>query len=117
MRGSSRVRHCRSTVASICIEGARHSSPRRCHLMTSYLSGPVKRSVTIAGHQTSISLEPLFWDALREEAEHRGLPLNALIAQIDLARISVADPPNPHSAVRLRLFHNNKKEKKERETC
>src|SRR3546814_5293826 len=37
------------------------------------------------GRQTSISLEPLFWDALREEAEHRGLPLNALIAQIDLA--------------------------------
>src|SRR3546814_18214751 len=69
--------------------------------MPSYLSGPVKRSVTIAGHQTSISLEPLFWDALREEAEHRGLPLNALIAQIDLARISVDDPPNLASAIRL----------------
>lgn len=76
--------------------------------MTSYLSGPVKRSVTIAGHQTSISLEPLFWDALREEAEHRGLPLNALIAQIDLARISVDDPPNLASAIRLWLFHHNK---------
>src|SRR3546814_16279044 len=76
--------------------------------MPSYLSGPVKRSVTIAGHQTSISLEPLFWDALREEAEHRGLPLNALIAPIELARLSVDDPPNPESANRLRLFHPHK---------
>jgi predicted DNA-binding ribbon-helix-helix protein len=82
--------------------------------MPSYLSGPVKRSVTIAGHQTSISLEPLFWDALREEAEHRGLPLNALIAQIDLARISVDDPPNLASAIRLWLFHHNKRDSSNR---
>lgn len=73
--------------------------------MTSYLSGPIKRSVTIAGHQTSISLEPLFWEALREEAARRALPLNALIAQIDLARISADDPPNLASAIRLWLFH------------
>lgn len=73
--------------------------------MTSYLTGPVKRSVTIAGHQTSISLEPLFWDALREEATRRQLPINALIAQIDLARIAANDPPNLASAVRLWLFH------------
>ena len=75
-------------------------------LMTSYLTGPVKRSVTIAGHQTSISLEPLFWDALREEAVRLELPLNALVAQIDLARISVSDPPNLASAIRLWLFQN-----------
>ncbi|MBK5265262.1 MAG: ribbon-helix-helix domain-containing protein [Alphaproteobacteria bacterium] len=76
--------------------------------MTHYLSGAIKRSVTIAGHQTSISLEPLFWDALREEASRRALPLNALIAQIDLARISVDDPPNLASAIRLWLFHVRK---------
>eukprot|EP01035_Chromulina_nebulosa_P036037 gene36037-48494_t len=45
--------------------------------------GPVKRSVTIAGHQTSISLEPLFWQALEAAAAARALPLNALIAEID----------------------------------
>jgi hypothetical protein len=35
---------------------------------------PVKRSVEIAGHKTSISLEPLFWDWLRSEAHREGLP-------------------------------------------
>ena len=40
--------------------------------------GPVKRSITIAGHQTSISLEPLFWAALERAAARRSLPLNAL---------------------------------------
>ena len=73
--------------------------------MTRYfMTGPVKRSVTIAGHQTSISLEPLFWDALRAAADKRELPLNALIAQIDLERIGANDPPNLGSAIRLWLF-------------
>jgi predicted DNA-binding ribbon-helix-helix protein len=67
-------------------------------------TGPVKRSVTIAGHQTSISLEPLFWDALREAAYARELPLNALVARIDAARIALPDPPNLASAIRLWLF-------------
>jgi predicted DNA-binding ribbon-helix-helix protein len=62
--------------------------------------GPVKRSVTIAGHATSISLEPLFWQALEAAAVRRSLPLNALIAQIDALRIVVADPPNLASALR-----------------
>lgn len=70
-----------------------------------YLTGPVKHSVTIAGHQTSLSLEPLFWDALREEAARRNLPVNALIAQIDLERIGMEQPPNLASAIRLWLFH------------
>jgi predicted DNA-binding ribbon-helix-helix protein len=34
---------------------------------------PVKRSVEIAGHKTSISLEPLFWDWLRKVAEEEGI--------------------------------------------
>jgi predicted DNA-binding ribbon-helix-helix protein len=67
---------------------------------------PVKRSVTIAGHETSVSLEPLFWDALRNSAVARGLPMNALVAQIDVERIAVADPPNLASAIRLWLFAN-----------
>jgi predicted DNA-binding ribbon-helix-helix protein len=62
--------------------------------------GPVKRSVTIAGHQTSISLEPLFWQALEAAAAARTLPLNALIAEIDAIRILAADPPNLASALR-----------------
>lgn len=62
--------------------------------------GPVKRSMTIAGHTTSISLEPLFWRALEEGAAIAGLPLSALVARIDAERITVDDPPNLASAVR-----------------
>lgn len=65
---------------------------------------PIKRSVTIAGHQTSITLEPLFWEALHAAAEARNLPLNALIAQIDVARMEADDPPGLAGALRLWLF-------------
>ncbi len=66
--------------------------------------GPVKRSVTIAGHQTSISLEPVFWQALEASAVARSLPLSALVAQIDAVRITGAEPPNLASAIRTWLF-------------
>ncbi|RYD87994.1 MAG: aryl-sulfate sulfotransferase [Sphingomonadales bacterium] len=66
--------------------------------------GPVKRSVTIAGHQTSISLEPIFWQALEAAAAAHALPLNALVAAIDHARISAEDPPNLASAIRSWLM-------------
>ncbi|MBY0521232.1 MAG: ribbon-helix-helix domain-containing protein [Sphingomonas sp.] len=66
--------------------------------------GPVKRSVTIAGHQTSISLEPIFWQALEAQAADHALPLNALIAQIDALRIAAPDPPNLASALRSWIF-------------
>jgi predicted DNA-binding ribbon-helix-helix protein len=68
------------------------------------MAGPIKRSVQIAGHATSISLEPVFWDALVEAAAERGLPLSALVACIDAARIQAADPPNLASAIRVWLF-------------
>lgn len=66
--------------------------------------GPVKRSITIAGHQTSISLEPLFWQALEATARDHALPLSALVAQIDVLRIASDDPPNLASAIRTWLF-------------
>lgn len=47
---------------------------------------PRKRSVTVAGHRTSISLEPAVWDALTALARKRGVPVNALIAEIDAVR-------------------------------
>ena len=47
---------------------------------------PIKRSVTIAGHRTSISLEPEFWDALREIAASEQKPTQKLIEEIDEAR-------------------------------
>jgi len=66
--------------------------------------GPVKRSITIAGHQTSVSLEPLFWRALEQAAAARALPLSALVAEIDALRIVQSDPPNLASALRSWLF-------------
>ena len=65
---------------------------------------PRKRSVLIAGHATSISLEPVFWRALEAAAGERGLPLNALVAQIDAARLDSDEPPNLTSALRQWLF-------------
>jgi len=51
-----------------------------------------------------VSLEPIFWDALRAAADEAGLPLNALVAQIDVERIGVPHPPNLASAIRAWLF-------------
>lgn len=65
---------------------------------------PVKRSVTIAGHPTSISLEPVFWDALEVEAVRMSLPVNALVARIDVERMEADDPPNLTSAIRQWLW-------------
>lgn len=45
-----------------------------------------KRSIVIAGHATSVTLEEEFWAALRDIAEHRGLSINQLVAEIDLSR-------------------------------
>ena len=64
---------------------------------------PVKRSVEIAGHKTSISLEPLFWDLLKRAAAADGVPVNALVARIDAERIQSDVPPGLASAVRLWL--------------
>jgi predicted DNA-binding ribbon-helix-helix protein len=67
---------------------------------------PVKRSVEIAGHKTSISLEPLFWDMLKAAAEAEGVPVNAIVARIDVARIAAETPPGLAGAIRLWLVSN-----------
>jgi predicted DNA-binding ribbon-helix-helix protein len=65
---------------------------------------PVKRSVTIAGHETSIALEPIFWAAVEQAAAEQRLPLNALIAQIDAERLEQSPPANLASAIRQWLY-------------
>jgi predicted DNA-binding ribbon-helix-helix protein len=72
--------------------------------MVDRLYPPTKRSVMIAGHATSISLEPIFWAALKAAAEEEGVPLSALVARIDAARVEQPDPPNLGSAIRVWLF-------------
>ena len=47
---------------------------------------PVKRSFSIGGHRTSISLEPPFWSALKEVAARERLPLAKLVGAIDKNR-------------------------------
>ncbi len=65
---------------------------------------PVKRSVTIAGHETSVSLEPMFWMALEQAALELHLPVNALVARIDAERIEAVEPTNLTSALRQWLL-------------
>jgi len=47
---------------------------------------PIKRSLTLNGHRTSVSLEAEFWDAFRDIAERRRVAFNALAAEIDEGR-------------------------------
>jgi predicted DNA-binding ribbon-helix-helix protein len=65
---------------------------------------PRKRSVTLDGHRTSFSLEPLFWRLLQEEATRQGRALAALVAEVDRRRTEgAARPVNLSSALRVYL--------------
>ena len=46
----------------------------------------IKRSIVIAGHKTSVSLEDAFWNALKEIARGRHMTLSQLVAEIDAQR-------------------------------
>ncbi|WP_374626775.1 ribbon-helix-helix domain-containing protein [Devosia sp.] len=59
-----------------------------------------KRSISIAGHRTSIAIEPEFWVGLEAMASARGMPMAALIRDIDETR----DVPNLSSALRLAVL-------------
>jgi predicted DNA-binding ribbon-helix-helix protein len=60
-------------------------------------TGVIKRSLVVAGHRTSISLEDAFWRGLKALAERRSQSINALVAEIDAAR----GQANLSSAIRL----------------
>jgi len=64
---------------------------------------PRKRSVTLDGHRTSFSLEPLFWRLLQEEAQRQGKALAALVAEVDRARAAEEPAANLSSALRVYL--------------
>lgn len=65
------------------------------------MSRPEKHSLTLAGHRTSVSLEPQFWQAFRDIAAERGLALNALAAEIDAGR---APDTGLATAIRLHVL-------------
>ena len=60
-----------------------------------------KRSVIVAGHRSSVSLEAEFWDELKQIAAVRGLSINDLITEIDKSRTG-----NLSSAIRLHILAN-----------
>ncbi len=64
-----------------------------------------KRSVLIAGHQTSVSLENAFWAALKRIAEARGVSVNRLITDIDRERPGNLSG-NLSSAIRIFVLEN-----------
>ena len=61
----------------------------------------VKRSITIAGHRTSVSLEAPFWDELQRIANQRQMSLAALVGEIDAERLNAPEPANLSSALRV----------------
>lgn len=63
------------------------------------MTRPVKRSLTLGGHRTSVTLEDAFWAAFREIAAESGKGLNALASEIDAAR-----DPDTGLATAIRLF-------------
>ena len=63
------------------------------------MSGPLKRSLTLRGHRTSVSLEEPFWRALQGIAREGGRSVNDLAAEVDAAR-----PPGTGLASALRVF-------------
>ncbi len=63
-----------------------------------------KRSFRLAGHATSVALEPAFWAVLEAQAAQKGQSLAALVAEVDSAR---ADQSLPlASALRLEVLRN-----------
>ena len=62
---------------------------------------PTKRSLTLQGHRTSISLETPFWDEFCRIAAARGVSVNALAAELDAKRVP---PASLASAIRLFVF-------------
>lgn len=67
---------------------------------------PVKRSLAIHGHKTSISLEPVFWDMLKAAAAVEGVSMAQLVARIDGERIRANPAPGLAGAIRVWLVGN-----------
>lgn len=65
-----------------------------------------KRSVSISGHRTSISLEQEFWTLLNDIARDQNRPLAQLIAEIDRNRMKAPEPANLSSALRVHVLRH-----------
>jgi len=64
-----------------------------------------KHSLTLAGHRTSVSLEPAFWRAFQDCAEREGISVNALAERIDAVRLRAGQGDmNLSAAIRLHIL-------------
>lgn len=81
------------------------SSRRPPRLRDASPSALAIRNVVVAGHRTSVRLEPVMWDALRDIAHSRNMPLNDLVTEIDRQRAV----PNLTAAIRVYIvdFYRN----------
>lgn len=79
--------------------------------MTPPYHPPVKRSLAIHGHKTSISLEPLFWTMLKAAAAGEGVAMAQLVARIDDERIKADPAPGLAGAIRIWLVARQAGEK------
>jgi predicted DNA-binding ribbon-helix-helix protein len=61
------------------------------------------RNVVVAGHRTSVRLEPLMWDSLHDIARHRGVGLNELVTEIDFYRSAAASGARTEVAAPLHM--------------
>lgn len=76
--------------------------------MTPPYHPPVKHSLAIHGHKTSISLEPLFWEMLKAAAVCNGVAMATLVARIDAERIRADPAPGLAGAIRIWLVANER---------
>lgn len=75
------------------------------------MSGQIKRSITISGHRTSITLERPFWDELKEIACQEKVSVTELVRQIDSRRDASGSLT---SAIRVYILEQLKKQRSER---
>ncbi|MEJ2517728.1 MAG: ribbon-helix-helix domain-containing protein [Methyloceanibacter sp.] len=68
-----------------------------------------KRSLTIARHRTSVSLEEPFWEALTELARDQGKSIAGLVGEIDKERTERCDGTSLSAALRLYVLERMKK--------
>lgn len=73
-------------VPGVTAVGARMMQGRAALDAARAAARPVKRSFSLSGHRTSISLEAAFWEALREAAVADGVSMTSIVGQIDKAR-------------------------------
>lgn len=76
-----------------------------------------KRSLTIARHRTSVSLEAPFWEALADLARDQGTSIAGLVSEIDRERTRRGDGTSLSAALRLFVLERMKKARRKNESC